>query len=132
MRKPKKNQALLFLVFGILGLSFLASGFGQTATPAVQAGPKKQTKSTSREAAPADQTQDAQSVKNAQNTDKVFPAFRNIREKTRTYVFLGWIWAAIFVLIYILRQKVKEVDRLHKTGYYGRPGAPRSGRPSSG
>jgi hypothetical protein len=44
--------------------------------------------------------------------EKVIPAAKNIREKTAIYVFVAWLWAAIFVLIYIVRLEIKESDRL--------------------
>lgn len=44
--------------------------------------------------------------------EKIIPAAKNIREKTAIYVFVAWLWAAIFVLIYILRLEIKEADRL--------------------
>lgn len=46
--------------------------------------------------------------------DKIIPSPKDIKERTAIYVFLGWMWLAIFVLIYILRLKVKEADRLDK------------------
>lgn len=47
-----------------------------------------------------------------ENAEKIIPSPKNIREKIGIYVFLGWMWLSIFVLIYVLRQKIKEVDRL--------------------
>jgi hypothetical protein len=44
--------------------------------------------------------------------EKIIPAAKNIREKTAIYVFVAWLWAAIFVLIYIVRLEIKEADRL--------------------
>ena len=52
---------------------------------------------------------------------KVIPAPKDIKERTGILVFMGWLWAAIFVLIYILRLKVKEVDRLYKAKYFAPP-----------
>lgn len=45
---------------------------------------------------------------------KIIPSPQNIKEQTGIYVFLAWMWIAIVVLIYILRLKIREVDRLHK------------------
>ncbi len=44
--------------------------------------------------------------------EKIIPSAKNIKEKTAIYVFLGWVWLSILVLIYFLRLKIKEVDRL--------------------
>ena len=46
--------------------------------------------------------------------EKIIPSPQNIKESTSIYVFVAWMWIAIFVLIYILRLKIKEVDRLLK------------------
>lgn len=61
------------------------------------------------EVVPEKQKQETQVEK---KTEKIIPSSKNIKEKTGIYVFLGWMWLSIFVLIYILRQKIKEVDRL--------------------
>jgi hypothetical protein len=50
--------------------------------------------------------------------EKIVPSPKNIKESTAIYVFLVWMWVAIFVLIYILRLKIKEVDRLHKIKFF--------------
>ena len=42
----------------------------------------------------------------------------NIKEKTGVYVFIAWMWISIFVLFYIVRQKVKEVDRLYDFKFF--------------
>jgi hypothetical protein len=44
--------------------------------------------------------------------EKVIPSPQNIKESTGIYVFVAWMWIAIFVLIYVLRLKIREVDRL--------------------
>lgn len=48
------------------------------------------------------------------NQEKIIPSPQNIKESTGIYVFVAWMWIAIFVLIYILRLKIREVDRLLK------------------
>jgi len=44
--------------------------------------------------------------------EKIIPSPQNIKESTGIYVFVAWMWIAIFALIYILRLKIREVDRL--------------------
>ncbi|MGD9346068.1 MAG: hypothetical protein PVH84_09420 [Candidatus Aminicenantes bacterium] len=46
------------------------------------------------------------------------PGPKDIKEAVGIYAFLGWIWLSIFVLIYILRQKIKEVDRIYRLKYF--------------
>ena len=43
---------------------------------------------------------------------------KNITERIAIYVFLGWLWLSILVLIYLLRLKIKECDRLNNFEYY--------------
>ena len=50
--------------------------------------------------------------------DVIKPAPKDIREAVGIYVFLGWIWLSIFVLIYILRQKIQEVDRIYRLKFF--------------
>ena len=47
-----------------------------------------------------------------ENAEKIVPSPKDIKESTGIYVFVAWMWIAIIVLIYILRLKIKEVDRL--------------------
>lgn len=50
--------------------------------------------------------------------EKIVPSAGNIKQKTAIYVFLSWVWLAILVLIYFIRLKIKEVDRLYRLGYF--------------
>ena len=50
--------------------------------------------------------------------DKIVPGPQNIKERTAIYVFVGWLWAAIVVLIYITRLGIKEADRLLDLKFY--------------
>ena len=48
---------------------------------------------------------------------KIIPSPENTQEAAGIYVFLGWVWLSIFILIYILRLKVREADRLYRLGF---------------
>jgi hypothetical protein len=50
--------------------------------------------------------------------EEIKPAPKDIKEAIGIYVFLGWIWVSIFVLIYILLQKIKETDRIYRLKYF--------------
>ncbi len=50
---------------------------------------------------------------------EIIGAPNNITEHIAIYVFLGWLWLSILVLIYLLRLKIKECDRLDNFAYYG-------------
>jgi len=50
--------------------------------------------------------------------EKIIPSPQNIKESTAIYVFVGWMWASIFILIYFLKLKIKESDRLFKLKFF--------------
>lgn len=50
--------------------------------------------------------------------ERVVPSPRDIKERTAIYVFIVWIWLAIIVLVYFLRLKVREADRLFRLKYF--------------
>ncbi len=50
--------------------------------------------------------------------EKIVGGPQNIKERTAVYVFLGWLWVSIGVLVYILRLKIKEIDRLHAIKFF--------------
>ena len=50
--------------------------------------------------------------------ETIVPAPKDITEATAIYIFLGWIWLSIGILIFFLRLKIKEVDRLHELGFF--------------
>ncbi len=64
---------------------------------------------------PEEQSQVAQAEK---EKEKIVPSPKNIKESTDLYVFVGWVWLAVFVLVFFLRLKIKEVDRLYRLGYF--------------
>jgi len=37
-------------------------------------------------------------------------------------VFLAWIWGMIFLLIFVLHHKIKEMDRLYEIRYFSNKG----------
>ncbi len=49
---------------------------------------------------------------------KIVGAPQDAKQKTGIWVFVIWIWISIFVLIYFLRLKIKEVDRLYRLQFY--------------
>jgi len=64
---------------------------------------------------PEEQSQAAQAEK---EQEKIVPSPKDIKESTGISVFVGWIWLAVFVLVFFLRLKIKEVDRLYRLGYF--------------
>jgi hypothetical protein len=91
----KKTTAFVLLVLSVSIFSALAATIQQPA-------PKEQDKTVQAQPQP----------------DKIVAAPQNIKERTAIFVFVGWLWAAIFVLIYILRLEIKEADRLLDLKFY--------------
>jgi hypothetical protein len=50
--------------------------------------------------------------------EEIKPAPKDIKEAIGIYVFLGWIWTSIFVLVFILSQKIKEIDRIYRLKFF--------------
>ncbi|UCE22593.1 MAG: hypothetical protein JSV46_10395 [Candidatus Aminicenantes bacterium] len=90
MRKKKKFIALFVLVIAFHSFFLVKHDFAQ------QVGQKEK----------AEMTQEEESQ------EKIIAGPQNITESTGIYVFIAWMWLAIFVLIYILVLKIKEEDRL--------------------
>ena len=57
-------------------------------------------------------------VASAQAAEEIAPGSKDARERTGVYVFLVWLWSVLIVLVFILRAKVKDVDRLHDMRYF--------------
>lgn len=93
----RKRPARAFLLIFVFSLIFFSShDFAQ------QAAPEKQ----------------SQVAKIEKEQEKVVPSPKNIKESTSIYVFVGWMWLSICVLVYFLRLKIKEVDRLYRLDYF--------------
>lgn len=90
MRKKNKYIALFVLVISFHSFFLLKPDFAR------QVVQKDKTEITQQE----------------EKQEKIVSGPVNIKESTGIYVFVAWMWLAIFVLIYILRLKIREVDRL--------------------
>jgi len=64
------------------------------------------------------QLEHQQLVKEKSPPESIKPGPVNLKEKTSVLVFFGWMWLAIVVLIYLLIQKIREVDRLYEIKYF--------------
>jgi len=95
--KTHANKILLSLFLGVLCFGLFSVNFGW--------------------AQEIEQIQKTRPGENAAE-NMIVPAPKNIKEAIAIYVFLGWMWLSIFVLVYILRQKIKELDRIHKLKFF--------------
>jgi len=98
-----KITAFFLLLACFLALFFLNLGFGQQVVAEEQQAVHER-----KEAAPQTETEE----------EKIIPSPKNIKEGIAIYAFIVWMWLAIFVLIYILRMKIKEVDRLYRFKFF--------------
>jgi hypothetical protein len=132
-------RILCFLVMASLVLSPLAAA-RQTSTPAAPGPQAKATVKTDAAAAagaqeakpaatPAAQKKPAAKKVEEKRTEPILPAYSDIRQRTAVIVFFVWLWFSIAVLIYFLRQWIKEADRVYKSKYYEPEESPRKGNP---
>ncbi len=97
--RPKNNRTekvLLFLAVLFCCLSVSSLGFLQEVSPPV--------KSVEVQAKP--------------QQGKIVAGPRNIKERTAVYVFLGWMWGSVAILVYFLSLKIKEADRLYSSRFF--------------
>jgi hypothetical protein len=97
----------MILVFGFVGLPHMASmahaqPWGQDTTDKMEPSPDQAEKT---EPSPIEE-------------EEIHAGPKDIKEEIGIYVFLGWLWLSIFVMIYLLRQKIRETDRLHAYHYF--------------
>ena len=51
----------------------------------------------------------------------IHPAFASLKEKTAVLVFLAWLWIIVGILVWLLRMKIREADRVHALRFYPDP-----------
>ncbi len=95
----KRVVVSLFAIF-LLGFVF---SFGRTGSSVVQRAPF---------------FQQALGDQDESEVETIVPGPKDVKQATAIYVFLGWIWLSIGILIFFLRLKIKEVDRLHRLGIF--------------
>lgn len=59
-------------------------------------------------------------MKAGSGEEKLVPSPKGIKERTAIYVFVGWMWLSILVLVYILRLKIKETDRVFRLKFFSK------------
>ncbi|MFC2169568.1 hypothetical protein ACFLRM_03230 [Acidobacteriota bacterium] len=94
-KKPLKLQVLFLFIFCLLVVLFMDKSFG------FQGGhlPVR--------------TEDSENP-----VEKISAAPSGIKEAMGIYFFIAWMWLSIFILVYILRLKIKEADRLFKLKFF--------------
>ena len=53
-----------------------------------------------------------------QAPEKIVGAPQDVKQKMGIWVFVGWMWISIVVLVYFLRLKIKEADRLYSLRFF--------------
>jgi hypothetical protein len=97
----------MMIIICIVGITSAGHGLSRS--------PQAELASQSAQVAPPAKSQEIQAKA---EPEKIVPGPQNIRERTAILVFLGWMWASIAVLVYILRLKIKETDRLYFARYF--------------
>lgn len=95
-RRVRIRKGLVFMIALALLLSQASSVFAQQALPSAK----------------------SQQPQVKAEPEKIIPSPQNIKESTAIVVFLVWMWISIAVLIYFLRLKIKEVDRLYTSRFF--------------
>jgi hypothetical protein len=104
------------IIFFIVGLSLAGRAhLGESHFEPAFGSPQSALVSNSQEAT---SPLDKQEVQAKAEPEKIVPGPQNIKERTAIYVFIGWMWVSIAVLVYILRLKIKEIDRLYFSRYF--------------
>ena len=49
---------------------------------------------------------------------KVVAVPQDVKEKTGVIVYVAWVWIGILSIVYILRLKIREADRLHRLNFF--------------
>ncbi len=57
--------------------------------------------------------EDMEEIQATEGPQKIVGAPKDIKESIGIWVFVAWMWISIAVLIYFLRLKIKETDRLY-------------------
>ncbi len=50
--------------------------------------------------------------------EKIVVGPQDIKQKTGILVFVAWMWISVFVIVYFLRFKIIEADRLYRLRFY--------------
>ena len=50
--------------------------------------------------------------------EKIVVAPQDVKQRTGIWVFFIWMWISIIVLVFFLRLKIKEVDRLNALRFF--------------
>jgi hypothetical protein len=97
LRKNNRTKKV-FIFLAVLCVSFSLASFGS----GLQVSPPAK----------------GQEVQAKPQPEKIVAPPGNIKQRTAVYVFLGWMWGSIAVLVYFLRLKIKETDRLYYARFF--------------
>ncbi len=93
-----KGAKKTVLLFGLLSLYLFMWVFVPPSLAQEEEGVKKE---------------DKEEIQATQEPEKVVAAPLDIKESIGLWVFVVWMWISIAVLVYFLRLKIKETDRLY-------------------
>ncbi len=104
--KRNLSAALVLILALAVVLPAILSAQAAPQTNAAQANPQ---------AAPA---KPAAKPKTPAEPVTITPAYSSLKEKTAVLVFLAWLWVIVAVLVWLLRMKIREADRVHGLKFY--------------
>jgi len=58
------------------------------------------------------------SIQIEEESERIIDSPQNIKEKIAIFVFVGWMWLSVIVLVSFLRLKIKEADRLYRLKFF--------------
>ena len=125
MARNSRALVCLFLAVFLLTSLIPALIYAQEQESARQKEPKQESQPVEKELAEKSQAAEQMAEKSDEISEEeipevIVPAPKDIKEATAIYVFLGWMWLSILVLIYLLRLKVKETDRIHQLKFFSK------------
>jgi len=116
----KKSRLFMCLFLAV----FLFTAFVPVSGRALQEESEQESQAAEKEVVEKTQAEEKKTEQTNQNeeevADVIVPSPKDHKEAMGIYVFLTWIWLSIGVLIYILRLKVKETDRIYRLKFFSK------------
>lgn len=121
MKRTVSASLALTLALALLMPALLSAQNPAPTTPLTKPKPAEQTATQTAPAKPAPK------VKTPPVPEIIHPAYASLKEKTAVLVFLAWLWLIVGILVWLLRMKIREADRVHGLKFY--PAAKDAPRP---
>jgi len=114
MKRTVSASLVLTLALALVIPALLQAG---AQTPP-QTAPKPAANTVAKAPVPKTGPQTVSKVKAPSAPVTIHPAFADLKEKTGVIVFLAWLWLIVGILVWLLRMKIREADRVHALRFY--------------